>query len=196
LGIGLTVVRRLVELHGGRAEAKSDGPGKGSEFTVVLPLHQSNRSDADEQDRGEKKGKSDPPSRVLVVDDNIDAAEMIAELLQLTGHQPLVAHDGPSALAAAQESVPDVVLLDIGLPGMNGYEVAKQMRAIPRLQRVILIAVTGYGHESDRNKTREAGFDHHLVKPVKPDHLLELIAAAQAVRMGARFVRTPDQIPS
>jgi signal transduction histidine kinase/DNA-binding response OmpR family regulator len=198
LGIGLTVVRRIVELHGGRVEALSDGPGRGSEFVVRLPSYQTGRNELEGQDGGAMKTKLKTASTVLVVDDNVDAAEMIAELLALTGHDARVAHDGPSAIALAQEIEPDVVLLDIGLPGMNGYEVAKQLRAIPSIEKALLIAVTGYGQDSDRQRTHEAGFDHHLVKPVKPDHLLELIAAAKTMRSGgdARFVRPAGAAPS
>ena len=175
LGIGLTLVHKLVQMHGGSVEAYSDGPGCGSEFAVRLPLLAApSPGDATVQD----VESSSPASsrRVLVVDDNSDSAESLAILVEIWGHEVWTAHDGPAALALAAEYRPDVVLLDIGLPGMNGYEVAKRLRELPGLERAILVAVTGYGQHSDRERTREAGFDHHLVKPVKPAHLQELLA--------------------
>lgn len=177
LGIGLTVVRRLVEMHGGRVEAASAGTGRGSTFTVRLPLVLTPEDE-------EQPSVSEPPAmartpeharRILVVDDNVDAAESMALLLQLGGHAVRTAHDGPSGVHAAQEFAPDAVLLDIGLPGMNGYEVAQQMRRDARLRDTILIAVTGYGSSEDRARALEAGFDHHLTKPVEPEALDALI---------------------
>jgi PAS domain S-box-containing protein len=175
LGIGLTLVHKLVQMHGGSVEAHSEGPGSGSEFVVRLPLLDApSPDDATLQD-----AESSPPTgsrRVLVVDDNHDSAESMAILVEIWGHEVRTAHDGPAALALAAEYRPDVVLLDIGLPGMSGYEVAKRLQELPGLERAILVAVTGYGQQSDRERTREAGFDHHLVKPVKPTHLQELLA--------------------
>ncbi len=168
LGIGLALVRNLVELHGGRVEARSDGPGKGSEFIVSLPLLPvENQGGAVADD-----ASGAPPTaarRVLIVDDDADSARSLGMLLELEGHATFVAHDGPSALAAAREHLPDVVVLDIGLPGMSGYEVAA---ALKREFDVQLIAMTGYAED---DKAREAGFDHYLVKPVDRDDLLALL---------------------
>jgi CheY-like chemotaxis protein len=116
--------------------------------------------------------------RVLVVDDNLDSLESMEILLQIWGHEVRTAYDGPAALAVAADYWPDAVLLDIGLPGMSGYEVAQRLRELPTCARAVLVAVTGYGQESDRERTRQAGFDRHLVKPVEPNHLQEILAAA------------------
>jgi PAS domain S-box-containing protein len=165
LGIGLALSRGLVELHGGSIEAQSEGPGKGSRFIVRVPLGEARtappparRSDAD-RPRGAGR-------RVLVADDNRDAAESLAVLLRLEGHDVIVADDGETALRLFEEQHPDVVLLDIGMPQMDGYEVARRIRALPGGRRVLLVALTGWGQEKDRAASREAGFDHHLVKPV------------------------------
>lgn len=164
LGIGLTLVRRLIELHSGSVEAFSGGPGQGCEIKIRLPLaaeHDTiNRTDSDPTGANPASGL-----RILVVDDNADAAEMLADVLDSFGHQVRIAHDGPSALEGVLEFEPDVVLLDIGLPGMNGYEVARAMRRSGQTE-LRLIAVTGYGQEEDRRLSREAGFDAHLTKPV------------------------------
>jgi signal transduction histidine kinase len=178
LGIGLTLVRTLVERHGGSIEAASDGPGRGSELRVRLPLIPTPAAAA-------APLCVPPPAvaggiRVLLVEDNLDAAEALGELLRLWGHQVEMAHDGVAALHGAREGRPDVVLLDIGLPGMDGYEVAGRLRATPGLERVTLIALTGYGQEADRQRSRLAGFDHHLVKPVDLDGLRALLTAAAA----------------
>jgi PAS domain S-box-containing protein len=166
LGIGLTLVKRLVEMHGGAVEAFSEGNGKGSTFTVRLPLApptgQALRA-VQEEVTHEKKNTT---YRILVVDDIEDSAQSLAKLLQMTGHEVRTAHDGPSALEAAMSFVPEVVLLDIGLPGMSGYEVARRLRALPGLQDVVLVAQTGWGQEVDRHHSREAGFNHHLTKPI------------------------------
>ena len=168
LGIGLSLVRRLVELHGGTVTAQSPGPSLGSTFTVRLPLELKTK-------RSESNGSSEnssPPNpllrRVLIVDDNLDGAESLAIFLQLSGHQTLTAHTGPDALTAAKEFRPDVVFLDIGLPGMNGYEVAQRLRQDGDLVGCMIVAVTGWGSEDDRKRAREAGFDGHLTKPVDP----------------------------
>ena len=175
LGIGLTLVRNLVEMHGGTVEAHSEGSGKGSEFVVRLPLVEPRTPEP------ESAGTKEPACsgaavkhRVLVVDDNIDAAESLGRMLQLMGNQVRTAHDGPSALAAAADFIPEVVLLDIGLPGMDGHEVARRLRLLSGLQKAVLVAQTGWGQEEDRRRSREAGFNHHLVKPVSA-------AAVQAV---------------
>lgn len=180
LGLGLALVRRLIEMHGGRVEAHSAGSGSGAEFIVHLP-----RVATAPAHEGSGPGGGEPASgsagvRVLVVDDNIDSAESMALLLSLDGHEVRTAFDGPDALAVAEAFQPEVVLLDIGLPGMDGYEVAKQMRNLPGLQKALMIAVTGYGQADDRARSKAAGFDHHLVKPVDPEILSALLATLRA----------------
>ena len=174
LGIGLAVVRKLVEMHGGTVEAQSAGLGKGSEFTVRLPVL-SSRTGRSQVLSDEKKKRPDSGWRVLVVDDNIDSADSIAMLLQVSGHDVRVAYSGQGALDTAVDYQPDIILLDIGLPGMDGYEVARRLRAHTQLKRVKLIAVTGYGQEADRLQSQEAGFDYHLVKPVDAQKLQDLL---------------------
>jgi PAS domain S-box-containing protein len=175
LGIGLTLVRSLVGRHGGTVAAASEGPGRGSEITVRLPLLPDavGQAPAAAAVPPEKRRET---SRVLLVEDNEDAAAALAELLRIWGHRVAVVHDGPSALLAARAEQPDVVLLDIGLPGMDGYEVARAFRELPGLEEMTLVALTGYGQESDRLRSSLAGIDHHLVKPVDPDQLRRLIA--------------------
>ena len=176
LGIGLTLVRSLVELHGGKVTAHSKGPGKGSEFVVRLPVLP--RVPERELPRtGDDASGASPSQRVLVVDDNVDAAESLALLLRMGGHDVRVAHNGPDALAAAAAHLPDLVLLDIGLPGMNGHEVARRLRQQPGMDRTVLVAVTGYGQDEDRRRSLEAGFDQHLVKPVEPGAVEAIVAA-------------------
>jgi PAS domain S-box-containing protein len=174
LGIGLAVVRKLMEMHGGTVEAQSAGLGKGSEFTVRLPVLSSpaGRSQTLSKERDEH---SDEGWRVLVVDDNIDSADSIAMLLQMSGHEVRVTYSGQDALETAVEYQPEIVLLDIGLPGMDGYEVARRLRKHPELKEVTLIAVTGYGQDADRLQSQEAGFDYHLVKPVDAQKLQDLL---------------------
>ena len=180
LGIGLTLVRRLVELHGGRVEARSDGLGRGSEFIVHLPVMRpasevAARADAVDAAPG-------PRLTILVVDDNRDAAHSLATLLDVMGHVTHTAHDGIAAVRAAASVGPDIVLLDIGLPGLNGYEVARAIRAEPWGRRMLLLALTGWGQDTDKRKSQEAGFDHHLVKPVDPAALAGLLARAGSRR--------------
>jgi PAS domain S-box-containing protein len=177
LGIGLTLVKSLVEQHGGRVEAHSPGPGRGSEFVVRLPVQ---LAPAPVAPSAPRPAAGRGPHRVLVVDDNADAADTLALLLRLRGYDVRVARDGPEALEAAREFNPDLVLLDIGLPGMDGYAVARALRAGKAAGRVRLVALTGYGRDEDRRRSAEAGFDDHLVKPVAPDALLELLATAGA----------------
>jgi PAS domain S-box-containing protein len=174
LGIGLTVVRRLVQLHGGRVEVRSDGLGKGAEFVVVLPALAASSADEVEAPTGAEAPTT--RARVLVVEDNADAAEGLRMLLELAGHEVRVAHDGATALEAARNEEPDLMLVDIGLPGIDGYEVARRIRREPGLRHLVLIALTGYGREADRTHALTAGFDHHIVKPVDPDGLMVLIA--------------------
>jgi len=178
LGVGLTLVRRLVEMHHGTVEASSDGPGKGSEITVRLPLAVRADECAETNDeRAAQKAVRPSGLRLLVVDDNEDAAVSLAMLLRLQGHEVCVAHDGPSSLEMAVAYAPDLVFLDIGMPGMDGYEVARRIRAEPSLKHVVLTAVTGWGQSEDRRRTSEAGFDHHIVKPPEPRAIEQLIAS-------------------
>lgn len=174
LGIGLTLVRTLVALHGGAVEARSDGPGRGSAVVVRLPAHLV-RDDAGPAPAARQAASA--RRRVAVVDDNVDAAEMLATLLRLRGHEVALAHDGPSALALLDAVRAEVVVLDIGMPGMDGHEVARELRRRPAYARALLIAMTGWGQEEDRRRSREAGFDHHLVKPVAPEELDRLLEA-------------------
>jgi signal transduction histidine kinase/DNA-binding response OmpR family regulator len=186
LGIGLTLVRRLVELHGGSVSAHSEGPTKGSEFVVRLPLVTDGPPPAagDRPDWAVEGGNGDPPVRIrtLVVDDNFDAAESLAALLRVNGHEVRTAPDGISALEVAEGFRPDVVLLDIGLPRLDGYEVARRLRLRPGAEGVRLVSLTGYGQSEDRLRSREAGFDHHLVKPVSLAVLQALFAALRPGR--------------
>ncbi|HEY1375246.1 MAG TPA: ATP-binding protein, partial [Gemmataceae bacterium] len=168
LGIGLTLVKRLVELHGGRVVAHSAGPDQGSTFTVRLPALADSPAAAP---AGAPAGR-----RVLVVDDNRDLAETLAMVLRLWGHDVAVAYDGQAALAAARERPPEVVFLDIGLPFLDGFEVAKRMRQQPETRRARIVAITGYGRDEDRRRSREVGIDVHLTKPVDPIDLQPLLA--------------------
>jgi len=182
LGIGLTLVQRLVAMHGGTIDAESEGPGRGSTFTVRLPLATVEEARQKAAAQGNGTSRAAASLRVLVVDDNIDGAESLSVLLQLSGHQTQAAHSGPEALAIAQNLGPDMVFLDIGLPGMNGYEVARRLRAMPDYARCVLVALTGWGTEEDRRQARAAGFDHHLTKPVdavEVHRLVALVAAGQ-----------------
>jgi PAS domain S-box-containing protein len=177
LGIGLTLVREIVRLHGGAVSVTSAGTGRGSEFTVRLPLLVHSAAEAESDGTLAVR----PPTRgrrVLVVDDNRDSADSMAMVLGATGHEVRTAHDGPEALEVAAEYKPECVLLDIGLPGMNGYSVAERLRALPGCDQVVMIAMTGYGQEDDRRRSREAGFDHHLVKPVDFDVLTGILNGA------------------
>ncbi|MFD0666414.1 ATP-binding protein [Ramlibacter sp. MAHUQ-53] len=166
LGIGLSLVRQLVELHGGEVGAESAGLGQGSRFTVRLPLAAPPAAAAPAPATGAAGAGAGTGRRILVVDDNVDGAESLAMMLSLSGHEVRTCHDGPAALALAPGWRPEVVLLDIGLPGLSGYEVAQRLRAGPLGTAALLVAVTGWGAEDDQRRAAEAGFDHHLTKPV------------------------------
>jgi PAS domain S-box-containing protein len=177
LGIGLTLARRIVTLHGGTIVARSEGAGQGAEFEVRLPRLNLSLS-ADEGVRGHEVAQASRRRTVLVVDDNEDAANSLAMLLTMAGHTASIEHDGPGALERALRERPDIMLLDLGLPGMSGYEVAQALRARPEGGEMRIYALTGYGNEEDRRRSAAAGFDGHLVKPVVPSDLIALIEAA------------------
>jgi two-component system CheB/CheR fusion protein len=177
LGVGLTLVKRLVEMHGGTVEAHSAGVGHGSEFVIRLPVRRAEPDEAGGRPPGETPRQIGATRRVLVVDDNVDAADSAAILLRLWGHEVQTVYDGLGVLQAVRDFRPDVILLDIGLPGMTGYEVAQQLRAQPGLESVVLAAMTGYGQDDDRRRSREAGFTHHLTKPLDPERLHALVAS-------------------
>jgi PAS domain S-box-containing protein len=177
LGIGLTLVKRLVEMHHGTIHASSEGPGKGSRFVVRLPAAEESPSREVPAVAPKTTGRNGKPaSRILVVDDNADGAKGLARLLKLLGHDVRTASDGPEAIEAARAYRPDIVLLDIGLPGIDGYEVARRLREDERCRSSVIIAVSGYGQEEDRRRAREAGFDHHLVKPIDHDALISVLS--------------------
>ena len=178
LGIGLSLVRRLVELHGGRVSAFSGGSGQGSTFTVRLPLRPGTPHARPENTDAAHGPDAPGPLRVLVVDDNVDAADSLAALLGMLGHETRVAHDGPEGLFLAEQYQPDLAFLDIGLPGMNGYDLAGAIRRMGTLQQVVLIALTGWGAHSDQRQSQEAGFDQHLTKPVSLEALEQALGAA------------------
>jgi signal transduction histidine kinase len=187
LGIGLALVRQLVEMHGGAVTAASEGPGKGSEFVIRLPVSIERIAEDETVKRADDSATAQPEKpaaparataqrRILVADDNQDARESLATLLSLSGHEVFRAQDGSDALQSAERHRPDVVLLDIGMPLANGYEVARSIRGQPWGRDMVLVALTGWGQESDRRRSHEAGFNSHLTKPVDPDVLDELLA--------------------
>ncbi|MDB6090232.1 MAG: hypothetical protein JWN85_3016, partial [Gammaproteobacteria bacterium] len=192
LGIGLALVQRLVEMHGGSVSAHSDGPGRGSEFTIRLPrytgegvgstqkMRPSNPSTLLEQSMTNAEASTRTQRRILVADDNNDALESLATLLELSGHEVYTAPNGAAALETAEQQRPEVALLDIGMPKLDGYEVARRIRAQPWGQRITLVALTGWGQDSDRRRSQEAGFDSHLVKPLDLDKLTDLLAELPA----------------
>ncbi len=182
LGIGLALVRRLVELHGGQVVAYSEGPGRGSCFTVRLPVNAEPESgDVSSTETGQSAVHAPREAlKVLVVDDNVDAAQMLALLVETLGHHAAVENSSSAALARAAQDPPDVCLLDIGLPDVDGYELARRLRAQAGEHRLTLVAVTGYGQEQDRDRARHAGFDHHLVKPADTTVLAQLLEHAAA----------------
>lgn len=177
-GAGLKLVRHMVEMHGGSIETVSLGPGMGGEFVVSLPVLPESQLPA-----GSMFERSQVQSRrVLVVDDNVDAAQILGLLLESIGHKVQTAHDGLTALEAARVFMPDVVLLDVGLPRMDGYEVARHLRGKRETANVLLVALTGYGREEDRRRCHEAGFDVHLIKPIGLEALESLLARPNARR--------------
>ncbi len=179
LGIGLTLVRSLVQLHGGSVDASSDGPGQGSEFVIRLPASAREGVRESEQQAQSPSGKPYQRRRVLIVDDDRDAAEMLAQALEGAGHEVRQEHDGMGAVVAAAQFQPDVVLLDLGLPGMDGIEVARRLRTYPQLAGVRIVALTGFGQGSDRKRSAAVGIESHLVKPVDVDTVMQAIAAGR-----------------
>ncbi len=174
LGIGLALVQRLVELHGGKVAVVS-AMGQGTEFVVRLPMMLTSEPQSPSSPT-EKVKPTGPSLRILVVDDNVDTAGSLAMLLEESGHEVRTAHDGLTALEAALNYRPNVVLLDLGLPGLNGFEVAKRLRQQPVFQNVVLVAMTGYGQEADRKRSLDAGFNHHLVKPADFGKVQDILA--------------------
>jgi len=182
LGIGLALVRRLTEMHGGTVHVHSDGAGHGAQFTVRLPVMTPQLAGLAHQILDSGTIPQIVRQRILVADDNCDAAEALSLQLQLAGHDVRTAHDGADALAMTESFEPDIVLLDLGMPKMDGYEVARRVRMRPQGRRVRLIALTGWGQQQDRDRTAAAGFDAHLVKPVSEAHLFQALATAVDTR--------------
>jgi len=195
LGIGLTLVHRLVEMHGGTVQAFSDGLGRGSEFVVRLPTAPAPAPCVIEPSLNGKHSVSNKVGglRILVVDDNRDSAHSLALLLEIQGHEVQTAYDGLAALETVEAFDPDAVVLDIGLPRLDGYEAARRIRARPRLKPLLLVALTGYGHEENRLQAQAAGFDHHLVKPVDLDVLQQLFAAHHQLQSRGQGSGARDQ---
>jgi signal transduction histidine kinase/ActR/RegA family two-component response regulator len=183
LGVGLTIVQKLVEMHGGKIAAQSAGLNRGATFEVRLPL-----AHKPAPINGATKNATGAVlrRRVLIVDDNVDTAQGLSRLLTRAGHDTAVAQDGTEALARAREQIPEAILLDIGLPGMDGFEVVKLLRQQPACAEAVIIALTGYGQPEDRQRVIEAGFDHHLVKPVNIDELKILLQKGKARRQSRR----------
>jgi CheY-like chemotaxis protein len=189
LGIGLHLARRLVEMHAGELVAMSEGIGKGSHFLVTLPLAET-VAPVSHPAQSPPAQTTHRAVRALIVDDNVDAAATLGLLLELGGHSTSIAYTGPDALQIATVFKPDIVLLDIGLPGMNGYEVAHALRSMPELGHPLLVAVTGWGGPEDRLKTKQAGFDEHLTKPVDIS-MIELLLMQLLLRPSASAARSP-----
>jgi len=185
MGLGLTLVKRLTEMHGGTASAASGGRGQGATFTVRLPAIQPVATTAGTRP---VRPAAASPRRILVVEDNDDAREMLRDALVLNGHEVSVARDGAGALAAAARTAPEVALVDIGLPDMDGYEVARRLRASVN-HRILLVALNGYGQSEDQRRALEAGFDVHLTKPVEAERLEAAIAALGERGQGSGAVR-------
>jgi signal transduction histidine kinase len=183
LGIGLSITRQLVHMHGGRIQVTSAGVGCGSEFMVTLPLAaESGRIQQGAAPNTLRRVQS-IPCKVLIVDDNVDSAESLSLLLEMKGTQSRIVHDGSTAVEMAKNYKPDIMLLDIGLPGISGYEVARILRKTPEIQNTLLVALTGWGQEEDRRRCKDAGFDHHLTKPAAPADLEKLIDTFIAAKL-------------
>ncbi|HEY0730061.1 MAG TPA: ATP-binding protein, partial [Pyrinomonadaceae bacterium] len=174
LGVGLTLVQRLIEMHGGSIEARSEGQGKGSEFVVRLPALSPSSQTASEVETV-SDDRPQARRRILVVDDNVDSAESMAMMLELSGHDVATAHDGLEGLEVAEKFQPHVALFDLGMPRLDGYEAARSIRQQSWGQKIMLVALTGWGQSEDKRRSREAGFDAHLVKPIDFEVLEELI---------------------
>ncbi|HZR07404.1 MAG TPA: ATP-binding protein, partial [Myxococcales bacterium] len=181
LGVGLTLVKRLLEMHGGSVQARSEGLARGSEFEVRLPLLAESVRAVEPQKPPGPAGRK----RLLLIEDNPDIGETLRDLLQLLGHRVELAADGLRGVQLALAIRPDVALVDIGLPGIDGYEVARRLRATDAGKQILLVALTGYGRPEDRDRSLAAGFDAHLVKPVDPDELNALIASLGRGRQAA-----------
>jgi CheY-like chemotaxis protein len=179
LGIGLSLVRQLVGLHGGTVAASSEGAGKGSTFVVRLPLDLETAPAGSGADGPEAAATARKTFRILVADDNVDAATTLASLLEMYGHDLRVAHDGPRGLQIAEQFHPEIVFLDIGMPGMTGYEVARRLRQMKALARSTIVAVSGWGTKDDRTRAEEAGFDMHFTKPVTVAHLSDFLTSLE-----------------
>jgi CheY-like chemotaxis protein len=178
LGVGLSLVKRLVELHGGRIEARSIGEGQGSTFVVQIPvLSSETRTDATIATAASSGATT--RRRILLADDNVDAADVLGQLLALYGHEVSLAHDGAHAVAVAEQMRPEIIVLDIGMPTLNGYDAARRIRAQVWGQSPVLVALTGWGNQDHRTESVDAGFDHHLVKPVDLTELLQVIASGK-----------------
>jgi CheY-like chemotaxis protein len=177
LGIGLSLVRGLVELHGGTIEAHSDGPGTGTTLTVRLPIAKGTPTPADTNGHSEGAGKTIAGLKILVVDDNHDSADSLALVLKMMGASVMTAYDGEEALEVASPFGPDAVLLDIGMPRLNGYDTARTLRQRPGGKAILLIALTGWGQDEDRRRSVEAGFNHHMVKPIDPALLMTFLSS-------------------
>jgi CheY-like chemotaxis protein len=176
LGVGLTLSRTLVELHHGAIEVVSEGKGRGSAFTVRLPASYTRLEEA--ASPGGAGANEGPGRRVLLADDNVDFVNSLGQLLSSRGHEVRIAYDGAEAIQAAREFVPDIAFLDIGMPKVHGYDVARQLRKDAATAECMLVAVTGWGQEGDRAQAREAGFDRHLVKPVDPAEIEAILEAS------------------
>jgi CheY-like chemotaxis protein len=179
LGIGLTIVKRLVEMHGGSVEAHSRGRDQGSQFIVRLPTAFA-RVGEQESDMVESNSPPSASRRILVVDDNKDSAVTLAMILKIMGHDARSAHDGFEAIEIAESFRPEVMFLDIGMPKMNGYETCRRIRQQPWGSSIVIIALTGWGQAEDYRRSKDAGFNHHLVKPVKPPVLRQVLAELPA----------------
>jgi PAS domain S-box-containing protein len=175
LGVGLAIVKRLVEMHGGSVEAQSEGQGMGSEFIIRLPVVMSVAQEQQEEE-GEPESRSTSRHQILVVDDNVDAAGSLAIILKIMGNEVRTAHDGLQAVDIATTYHPDMILLDIGMPKLNGYEACRRIRELPWGKNVVIVALTGWGQEEDRRRAQEAGFNGHLVKPIEPAALEKMLA--------------------